>query len=96
MAKTHDIEGWFPAQNKYRELGSTSNASNYQARKLNTRHINDKNEKEYVYTLNGTAMTVQRTMCCLLELNQQKDGSVKIPKALWKYMGGKKLIGAKK
>ena len=96
MEKTHDVEGWFPAQNKYRELGSTSNAGTYQARKLNTKYLNDKNEREYVYTLNGTAMTVQRTMCCILELNQQKDGSIKIPKVLWPYMNGKKKIEKKK
>ncbi len=89
MAKTHDLEGWFPAQNKYRELGSTSNATTYQARKLNTKYLNEDGKREYVFTLNGTAMTVQRTMCCLLENHQQKDGSVKIPKALWKYTGFK-------
>lgn len=96
MAKTHDLEGWFPAQNKYRELGSTSNATTYQACKLNTKYLNEKGKREYVSTLNGTAMTVQRTMCCILENNQQKDGSIKIPKVLWGYMNGKKKIEYKK
>lgn len=91
MAKTHDLEGWFPAQKKYRELGSTSNATTYQARKLNTKYLNEDCRRKYVFTLNGTAMTVQRTICCLLENNQQKDGSIKIPKALWKYTGFKKI-----
>lgn len=90
MSKTYDLEGWFPSQNKYRELGSTSSATTYQSRKLNEKYL-DKNERKYVYTLNGTAMTVQRTMCCLLENNQQKDGSIKIPKALWKYTGFKEI-----
>tara|TARA_B100002003_G_C13926261_1_gene450152 strand:- start:117 stop:794 length:678 start_codon:yes stop_codon:yes gene_type:complete len=90
MSKTYDLEGWFPAQKKYRELGSTSSATTYQSRKLNTRYPN-KNKRDFVYTINGTAMTIQRTMTCLLENNQQKDGSIKIPKALWKYTGFKEI-----
>ena len=95
MAKTHDLEGWFPAQKKYRELGSTSNASTYQARKMNTKY-NSGGRMGFVYTLNGTAMTVQRTMCCLLENYQQKDGSIKVPKVLVPYMGGRRKISPKK
>ena len=95
MSKTYDLEGWFPAQNKYRELGSTSSATTYQSRKLNARY-QDKDKYKHVYTLNGTAMTVQRTMCCLLENWQQKDGSIKIPKALWKYTGFKEIKARKK
>jgi seryl-tRNA synthetase len=91
MAKTHDLEGWFPAQKAYRELGSTSNASTYQSRKMNTKYHTGTGQA-FVYTLNGTAMTVQRTMCCLLENYQQKDGSIKIPKVLQPYMGGLKKI----
>ena len=90
MSKTYDLEGWYPAQKKYRELGSTSSATTYQARKLNTKYLN-KNEREFVYTINGTAMTVQRTITCLLENNQQKDGSIKIPKVLHKYLPFKEI-----
>lgn len=89
MTKTYDLEGWFPSQKKYRELGSTSSATTYQSRKLNTKYLNKNNERDFVYTLNGTAMTIQRTMCCLLENNQNADGSINIPKALWKYTGFK-------
>ena len=95
MAETHDLEGWFPSQKKYNELGSTSTATDYQARKLNIKH-DVKGNKEFVYTLNGTAMTVQRTICCLLENFQNKDGSVNIPKILQPYMQGKKKIELKK
>lgn len=95
MAKTYDVEGWFPAQNKYRELGSTSTARTYQARKLNIKYSDGKNGRKYVYTLNGTAMSVQRTMCCILENNQNKDGSINIPKVLQPYMRGKKRIEIK-
>jgi len=97
MARTYDLEGWFPAQKKYRELGSTSSATTYQSRKLNAKYLDkeNKNQRKHVYTLNGTAMTVQRTMCCLLENFQQKDGSIKIPKALQKYTGFKEIKARK-
>lgn len=95
MAKTHDLEGWFPSVGKYRELGSTSNATTYQARKMNTRYDTG-NKPEFAFTLNGTAMTVQRTMCCLMENYQNKDGSVTVPKVLVPYMGGIKKIGMRK
>jgi len=94
MSKTYDLEGWFPAQKKYGELGSTSSATTFQSRKLNAKYLN-KNKREFVYTINGTAMTVQRTMCCILENNQQKDGSIKIPKVLWKYTGFKEIKSKK-
>lgn len=92
MSKTYDLEAWFPSQEKYRELGSTSTAKTYQSEKQNIRDM----DKEKVYTLNGTAMSVQRTMCCIVENYQQKDGSVKIPEALLPYMSGIKEIRAVK
>ncbi|MCH7850703.1 MAG: serine--tRNA ligase [Nanoarchaeota archaeon] len=95
MARTYDLEGWFPSQKKYRELGSTSSATTYQSRKLNIRY-QEKGKLFHSYTVNGTAMSVQRTMCCLLENYQEKDGSIKIPKILQPYMGGAKKIGIKK
>jgi seryl-tRNA synthetase len=95
MAKTYDLEGWFPAQNKYRELGSTSSARTFQSRKLNTKYSADKGERKHCYTINGTAMTVQRTMCCIIENNQTKTGSIKIPKVLWKYTGFKEIKAKK-
>ena len=96
MAKTHDLEAWFPEQKTYRELGSTSTARDYQSNKLNIKYINEKNERNHVYTLNGTAMSVQRTMCCIVENYQQKDGSIKIPDVLVPYMNGIKEIKAVK
>ncbi len=96
MARTHDLEGWFASQGEYRELGSTSTATTYQARKMNTRYSDSKNKMQFVYTLNGTAMTVQRTLCAFLENHQNKDGSINIPKVLQPYMSGIKVIGIKK
>ncbi len=92
-AKTIDLEGWFPSQEKYRELGSCSNCLDYQARRSNTRFY-DKNEIKFVHTLNNTAIATERMMTCIVENNIQEDGSIKIPEALHKYMDGKKIIKA--
>lgn len=89
-AKTIDVEGWFPVQNAYRELGSCSNVLDYQARRSNIRY-EDNNEKKFVNTLNNTAIATQRMIVCLIENFQQKDGSIKIPKALQKYTGFKEI-----
>ena len=91
MSRTHDLEGWFPSQKKYLELGSTSSAVTYQARKLNIRY-QEGDKMLPAYTINGTAMPVQRTICCILENYQNKDGSISIPKVLQPYMGGLKKI----
>lgn len=91
-SKQYDIEAWFPCQNAYREVGSCSICTDYQARGLNIKFINEKNEKEFVHTLNSTVMAVQRTIAAILENYQQKDGSVKIPTVLQKYCGMKKIF----
>lgn len=88
MAKTYDIEVWLPSQNQYREIGSISNAEDYQARRGNIRFRRSKTSKpEYVHTLNGSGLAVGRTLVAILENYQQKDGSILIPKALIPYMG---------
>ena len=93
-AKKYDLEGWFPASESYRELVSCSNCTDYQARKLKIRMgtIGSQEEKQIVHTLNSTAIAVERTICCILENNQNKDHSINIPKPLQKYMNGKKII----
>jgi len=95
-AKQYDIEAWFPAQNCYREVGSCSNCLDYQARSLNIKFINRKNEKQFVHTLNATAIATQRTIAAILENYQQKDGSVLVPKVLQKYCGFKIIKPSKK
>ena len=89
--KTIDFEGWFPSQNSYRELGSCSNCLDYQARRSNTR-FEEKGETKFVHTLNNTAIATERMIACIVENNQQREGSIKIPKVLQSYMGGKKVI----
>lgn len=88
MAKTYDIEVWLPSQNTYREIGSISNAGDYQARRGNIRMRRSRDAKlEYVHTLNGSGLAVGRTWVAVVENYQQADGSIKIPKALIPYMG---------
>jgi len=92
-AKKYDIEVWM-ADGKYREAGSNSNCTSYQATRLNIKYITKDGKKEYVHTLNNTALATSRTMLAILENFQQADGSVKIPKVLWPYTGFK-VIKAK-
>ncbi len=87
MAKTYDIEVWLPGQNRYREIGSISNAEDYQARRANIRFKRTKESKtEYVHTLNGSGLAVGRTMIAIMENYQNEDGSITIPKVLVPYM----------
>lgn len=94
-AKKYDIEVWM-ADGKYREAGSNSNCTSYQATRLNIRYITKDGKKEYVHTLNNTALATSRTMLAILENFQQKNGSVKIPPVLWKYTGFKVIQLKKK
>ncbi len=95
-AKTIDLEAWFPAQKTYRELASCSNCKDFQARRSNIKYKTKNNETEFVFTLNNTALAVQRTIACILENFQQKDGSIKIPKVLHKYTSFKEIKAVKK
>ncbi|MBU4204602.1 serine--tRNA ligase [Patescibacteria group bacterium] len=87
-AKKYDIEAWLPTENKYRETHSTSNCTDFQARRLEIRYRGKNNKLNFVHTLNGTAFSM-RPIIAILENFQQKDGSVKIPKVLHKYTGFK-------
>ena len=85
-AKKYDIEGWLPGQDKYRELTSCSNTTDYQARRLQARVRRADGKVETLHTLNGTATAIGRTLIALLENHQQRDGSVQMPKALHPYL----------
>jgi seryl-tRNA synthetase len=90
-ARKFDCEAWIPSSNEYRELTSTSNCTEFQARRLKIRtRVGDKTN--YVSTLNGTLLAVTRTIVALLENHQQKDGSILIPLALQPYLKNKKVI----
>ena len=88
MAKTYDIEVWLPSQKTYREIGSISNAEEYQARRGNIRTRRSKDSKlEYVHTLNGSGLAVGRTLVAILENYQNEDGTITVPEVLVPYMG---------
>ena len=83
--KTYDIEAWIPSENKYREVSSCSSCGMFQARRMGAKYKSDKGS-EYVGTLNGSGLAVGRLMISLIENNQNKDGTIAIPKVLKKYM----------
>ena len=87
-----DIEAWSPRQQKYFEVCSCSNLTDAQARRLQIRYKKEYGTKEFAHTLNNTVIAPPRMLIAFLENNYQKDGSIKIPKVLWPYMGGKKEI----
>jgi len=85
-AAKYDIEAWLPSENRYRETHSTSNCTDFQARRLNIRYRNSKTKKlEFVHTVNGTAFSM-RPLIAILENYQQKDGGIKVPEVLQKYL----------
>jgi len=89
--RSTDLEVWRPTTNSYGEIMSLSNCTDYQARNLGIKCIDRHGNKRVLHTLNNTAMATSRIMVAILENFQQKDGSIKIPKALWKYAGFKEI-----
>ncbi len=88
MARTYDIEIQIPSMNGYKEVSSVSNARDYQARRGSIRFRREATGKtEFVHTLNGSGLATSRILPALVEQNQQKDGSVKVPEVLQKYLG---------
>ncbi|MFG2845717.1 serine--tRNA ligase [Kitasatospora sp. NPDC048296] len=90
-ARKFDIEAWIPTQGKYREVTSTSNTTEYQARRLSIR-MREEGKTRPLATLNGTLVAVPRTIVAILENHQQADGSVVVPEALRPYLGGRAVI----
>jgi seryl-tRNA synthetase len=93
-AKKYDCEAWIPSQGTYRELTSTSNCTDYQARRIGCR-VREPEGNRPLHTLNGTAVAVGRTIVALLENHQQPDGSVKVPEALESYLGTDRIQPSK-
>lgn len=89
-SKQIDVEAWSPIKKTYYEVGSCSNLTDAQARRLGIR-IENKGERYYAHTLNNTVIATSRALVAILENNQQKDGSIKIPSVLWKYTGFKEI-----
>jgi seryl-tRNA synthetase len=91
-AKTVDVEVWLPGQNRYYEVSSVSNCTDYQARRSQIRYRKKEEKPELIHTLNGSGLATSRLMVSLLENNQQEDGSVILPIVLHKYMNGIKEL----
>ena len=87
--KMYDIETWMPCRKNYGETHSNSNLTDWQSRRLNIRYRTKNNEKKFVYALNNTVLASPRILIAILENYQQKDGSIKIPQVLQKYLGFK-------
>jgi len=87
-AKCYDLELWAPAQKKWLEVSSCSNFRDYQARRANIRYRNAEGRPGFVHTLNGSGVALPRLLIAIMENNQNKDGSIDLPEAIWPYMGG--------
>lgn len=85
-AKTIDIEVWLPGQNRYYEVSSVSNCTDFQARRAQIRYRKKNEKAQFLHTLNGSGVATSRLMVALLENNQQADGSILVPKVLHKYL----------
>ena len=90
--KTYDIEVWLPSYNSYKEISSCSNCEDFQARRMMLRFKDEDGQNKYVHTLNGSGLAIDRLWAAVVENYQQKDGSIKIPEPLQKYMNGLKVI----
>ncbi len=94
-AKTYDIEVWIPSQQRYREISSCSNCTDFQARRMQARWRNpDTGKPELVHTLNGSGVAAGRALIAVLENYQNADGSIRVPQVLRPYMGGLETIEA--
>ncbi len=92
-ARTVDIEVWLPGQDRYYEVSSVSNCTDYQSRRAQIRYRKKGGKPELVHTLNGSGLATSRLMVSLVENNQNADGSINIPKVLQPYLDGKTRIG---
>jgi seryl-tRNA synthetase len=93
--RKYDLEAWMPGRDAYGEVTSTSNTTDYQARRLQIRYRKGGGRPQLLHTLNGTAVAVSRTLIPILENFQQEDGSIRIPEALVPYVGKKELVPQK-
>ena len=84
--KTYDIEVWLPSEKRYREISSCSSCGTFQAKRMKARFKNNKNETNFLGTLNGSGLAVGRTLIAILENYQNEDGSITIPNVLRPYM----------
>ena len=87
-SKCYDIELWAPAQDKWLEVSSCSNFKDYQARRAGIRYRDENGKPQFVHTINGSGVALPRLVIAIMENNQNEDGSIDLPEAIWPYMGG--------
>lgn len=95
QVRKHDIETWMPSRNGYGETHSCSTFYDFQARRLNIRYKDQEGKRQFVHTLNNTAIASPRILIALMENHQNKDGSINIPKALRPFIGGREILEPK-
>ena len=93
--RKYDLEAWMPGRDAYGEVTSTSNTTDYQARRLKIRYRKDGGRPQLLHTLNGTALAISRVLIALLENYQREDGSIELPEALVPYVGKKEITPAR-
>ncbi len=93
--RKYDLEAWMPGRNDFGEVTSTSNTTDYQARRLRIRYRKTGERPQLLHTLNGTALAISRALIALLEVHQREDGTVHLPEALVPYVGKETLSPAK-
>jgi len=91
-AKKYDLEAWLPGQERFRELTSCSNTTDFQARRLGIRYRPEGGRPEEVHTLNGTAVAVGRTIIAIVENHQQPDGTIRVPEVLHAYGAPSEIV----
>ena len=91
--KTYDLEVWIPSENKYREISSCSSCGQFQSRRMKAKYKDEKNESDFLGTLNGSGLAIGRTLIAIMENYQKEDGRIKIPEVLRPYMKDEEYIG---
>jgi seryl-tRNA synthetase len=92
--RKYDLEAWMPGRNDFGEVTSTSNTTDYQARRLAIRYRKEGGRPQLLHTLNGTALAMSRALISLLEIHQQHDGSIVLPEVLLPYVGRESLTSS--
>jgi seryl-tRNA synthetase len=92
QVRKYDIETWMPSRGAYCETHSCSNLHEFQARRLNIKYKDDTGRKQFVHTLNNTAIASPRILIALLENHQNLDDSINVPPALQPYLGGRTVL----
>lgn len=90
--KKYDLEAWMPAQETYREVTSCSNVGSFQSRRLNIKYKKSDGTQDFVHTLNGTVIAFSRCLIAIMENYQNEDMTIRVPKVLQPFLGGRTIL----